>query len=142
MSVANKLKSSAIKASVIAGIGAVGSIALHDGGCSVKVLGNSMPKFLVVGGSLFVSSFAADNLVPLLTPFASVGSPAVKRFENLILTPAVVGLSVVLLDSVVAPDAIKSEGGNLFKSISIGFASSIGGAYLLEGMGVIDTVTA
>lgn len=142
MSVSHKLKSAAIKASLIAGVGAIGSLVLHDGACSVKVLGSSMPKFVVVGGSLFASSFAADNLVPLVTPFASVGSPAVKKFENLLLTPALVGLSVVLLDSIIAPDVVKSEGSNLFKAVSIGFGSTVAASYVAEGLGWIDTVTA
>ena len=142
MSVSHKLKSAAIKGALIAGIGAVGSIVLHDGGSSVKVMGGYMPKFVVVGGSLFASSIIADTVVPYVTPFASVGSPAVRQFENLLLVPALVGLSVVLLDSIVAPDAVKSEGGNLFKSVSIGFGSTIGAAYVAEGLGWIDTVTA
>ena len=135
-----KLKQSAMKGLVVAAAGAGASVLLGNGMASVKVLSMQLPKAVVLGGSLFAVSIGSDFIVPYVTPFASVGSPALRKWENLVLTPLMVGVGVVLVDALVSPEVMAVEGHNLFKQVSIGFGASILASYTAEGLGWQPTV--
>ena len=135
-----KLKQSAMKGAIVAIAGAGASVIIGNGLDSVKVLSMQMPKALVLGGSLLVTSVASDFLVPYITPFASVGSPALRKFENLVLTPLMVGVGLVLVDSVISPETVASAGNNLIKQVSVGFGASVLAGYTAEGLGWQPTV--
>ena len=135
-----KLKQSAMKGAIVAIAGAGASAVLGNGLDSVKVFSTQMPKALVLGGSLLVTSVASDFLVPYITPFASVGSPALRKFENLVLTPLMVGVGLVLVDSVISPETVASAGNNLIKQISVGFGASVLAGYTSEAMQWSPTV--
>ena len=135
-----KLKQSAMKGAIVAIAGAGASVIIGNGLDSVKVLNMQMPKALVLGGSLLATSVAADFIVPYITPFASVGSPALRKFENLVLTPLMVGVGLILVDSVISPETVASAGNNLIKQVSVGFGASVLAGYASEGLGWSPTV--
>ena len=135
-----KLKQSAMKGAIVAIAGAGASVVIGNGLESVKVFSMQLPKAVVLGGSLFGTSIAADFLVPYITPFASVGSPALRKFENLVLTPLMVGVGLVLVDSVISPETVASAGNNLIKQVSVGFGASVLAGYTSEGLGWQPTV--
>ena len=124
----------------MAAAGAGASVIIGNGLDSVKVFGTALPKALVLGGSLFGTYIAADFLVPYVTPFASVGSPTLRKFENLVLTPLMVGVGLVLVDSVISPETVASAGNNLLKQVSVGFGASVLAGYTAEGLGWQPTV--
>ena len=115
-----KLQHSAMKGLVVAAAGTVASLAIGGGMQGVKVLSAEVPKFVVIGGSLFATSVASDFIVPYITPFASVGNPQLRAFENLVLVPTMVGVGLVVVDSILSPETVTSEGGNLLKQVSVG----------------------
>ena len=135
-----KLKQSAMKGAIVAIAGAGASVVIGNGLDSVKVLSMQMPKALVLGGSLFATSVAADFIVPYVTPFAAVGSPTLRKFENLVLTPLMVGVGLVLVDSIISPQTVESAGNNLLKQVSVGFGASVLAGYASEGLGWSPTV--
>ena len=137
-----KLQHSASKGAIVAAAGTAVSLLIGGGTQGVKVFAVEVPKFAVIGGSLFATSVASVFIVPNITPFASVGNPALRKFENLVLVPTMVGLGLVIVDSVLSPETVKSEGGNLFKQVSVGFGASVLGGYLSEGLGLQPTVLA
>ena len=135
------LKGNLMKAGVVAGSGALLSVLVLGGLDSVEVLGGMwVPKFVAHAVVLGSSSMAASVVVPKLVPYVSAGSPALRRFEALILEPAAIGTIALALESVLASDAAQSGPGGTFKTILVGAAASVGGGYFSEGMGLSDSV--
>ena len=137
----SKLVGNLSKAAIVGASGAVLSVLVLGGLESVQVAGGMwLPKFAVQGVVLGASSMAASYIVPKLTPYVSVGSPQLSRFNSLILEPATLGLISLAVESIVASGATEQGSGSVFKTIMVGGAASVGAAYISEGLGLVDTV--
>ena len=138
---APSIKSALIKGSLVGVVGAVGSVLVLGGLEGAPILtGMYLPKFAIHGIVLAGSSVAATYAVPHLVPFVSAGSPQLKKFESLILEPAVLGLAYMAVESLVSPAAAVGGTGGMLKQIMVGSAASVGAAYFAEGYGLIETV--
>ena len=51
-----------------------------------------------------------------------------------------VGVGLVLVDSVISPETVASAGNNLIKQVSVGFGASVLAGYTSEGLGWQPTV--
>ena len=51
-----------------------------------------------------------------------------------------VGVGLVLVDSVISPETVASAGNNLLKQVSVGFGASVLAGYTSEGLGWAPTV--
>ena len=130
-----------MKASVVAGTGALLSVLVLGGLENVPVAGGLWaPKFAATAVVLGASSMAASYAIPLMVPYVSAGSPVLKRFELLVLEPLFIGTCALALESVVASEASEGGPGGVLKSILVGGAASVGAAYLSEGMGWSESV--
>ena len=141
-----KLQHSSQKA-IIVGISAAAiSVFASDGLKSVPLMGHDLPKFIVLGGTATIASVAGDFVIPMVTPFFSLGDASLQQFENIFLAPLLVGVGVVALDSVLSPAAISNGaavGGGadfgLFKSLSIGSGASVLAGYYSLAAGITPT---
>ena len=79
---AKKLEHSATKAAMVAIAGMVGSVLVSNGLKEIPVFHHDVPRFIVVGGSLFVVSVATDFVVPVITPWTSYGNEQLQKFEQ------------------------------------------------------------
>ena len=135
------LKGNLAKAGVVAAAGAVLSIAVLSGTSMVPVAGGvHLPKAVVHGLILGGSSLGASYIVPSIVPWISAGSPALKRFEVLVVEPLVLGTVSLIAESLLAPAAQVVGAGGTVRTILVGSAASIGAAYVSEGMGWSDSV--
>ena len=73
-------------------------------------------------------------------PYVALGSPQLTRFNSLILEPLVVGAAFLALESVVAPAAEVQGTGGTMREVAAGAAASVAAAYVLEGLGITDSV--
>ena len=147
--VAKKLEHAALKGLVVGATGAVASVLVGNGFKLIPLFHHDLPKYVVVGGSLFMTSVATDFLIPYITPWESMGNQTLQNFENIFLGPALCGVGMVLLDSIIAPEAIKdfnSPAGKpdfgMLAGISTGFGASVLAGYTAQGLGWIPTVGA
>ena len=139
MSFVQKLKNGSRKAAMTAVIGGAVSIVFLDGFKSTSVLGTPLPKFLVSGAALGVSSFGADLMVPYVTPLLSkMGMPAgMQNLENVLLVPVLAGASVLAFEMIVAPEIVAQSGGTM-SALLAGSGSSIAAYYLLDSLHIIS----
>ena len=137
MDLKQTLQNGAFKAGAVAVVSGLASVVLANGNESCRVFNTNMPRFVVSGLTMGLSSFAGDALIPVIVPWVSVGSPILKKFENSILSPLLVGVASVAIDSALAPEAISEVGGPV-KSVLIGAGSSILSYYVLDSTGLID----
>ena len=135
------LKGKLSKAGLVGLTGAVLSVVVLGGMQPIPVMGGMwVPKAFAHGVVLSVSSRAASELVPRITPYISIGSPQLTRFDNLVITPLVVGGVFLAVESIVAPAAeVQGTGGSL-REIMAGAAASVFAGYVSEGMGFSETV--
>ena len=136
------LKGKLAKAGFVGLTGAVLSVVVLGGlqPVPVQLLHAWVPKAFIHGIVLAGSSLAAGEIVPRITPYISVGSPQLKRFDNLIVTPLVLGGVFLAIESIVAPAAeVQGTGGSL-REIAAGAAASVFAGYFSEGMGISETV--
>ena len=136
----SKLQGTLAKAGLVGATGAVLSILVLDGLSPVPLVGAMLPKFAVHALVLGTSSVAASYAVPALVPFTSAGSPQLRRFQSLIVEPLVLGTISLAVESIIAPGAQVVGQGGMLRTILVGGASSIGAAYVSEGMGFSDSV--
>ena len=130
-----------MKAVVVGATGAVLSVLVLGGMQPIPIMGGMyMPKAVIHGVVLTGSSVAAGYLVPVLVPFVSAGSPQLRKFENLVLEPLVLGSVFLMVESFVAPAGLVGGTGSLFANVATGAAASIGAAYVSEGLGWVPTV--
>ena len=138
-SLKQRLATGAKKAGATALIGGGLSIVFMGGLGSVKVLGTNLPKFAVQAGALGVSSYATDLLVPTVVPWISSKAgmnPQLAKWEGIVLQPLLAGLTVMAVETILAPEAIKDVGGPL-KAVLSGAGSSVVSYYLLDSAGII-----
>ena len=129
------------RAGVVGLTGAVLSVVVLGGLQPVPVMGGVwVPKALAHGVVLSASSVAASFIVPRMTPYIALGSPQLTRFNSLILEPLVVGAAFLALESVVAPAAEVQGTGGTMREVAAGAAASVAAAYVLEGLGITDSV--
>jgi uncharacterized protein YodC (DUF2158 family) len=131
--IVKRLKDGAVKATVAAGTAGVLSCLLFGGFEPQQFAGVVMPRAVAQSASIFVSTYAADVVLPTVVPWVSIGSPALKRFEMLLLEPALVGLAGVVVDGFLAPGAIAADGG-ILKSLTVNAGSMIISNYVSSGM--------
>ena len=137
------LKAKLEKAVFVALTGGVLSVIVLGGMQPVPMMGGMWaPKALVHAGVLGVSSVAASWIVPKVTPYISVGSPQLQRFDRLVLEPAVLGLAFLAVESIVAPAAEVQGGSGTFREIAAGAVASVAASYLSEGLGITESVLA
>ena len=135
------LKARLSRAGVVGLTGAVLSVVVLGGLQPVPVMGGVwVPKALAHGVVLSASSVAASFIVPRMTPYIALGSPQLTRFNSLILEPLVVGAAFLALESVVAPAAEVQGTGGTMREVAAGAAASVAAAYVLEGLGITDSV--
>lgn len=135
------LKGKLAKAGLVGVTGGVLSIIALGGlqGAQVPVLG-WIPKAAVHTFALAGSSLAASYIVPAMTPYVSGGSPQLTRFDELIITPLVLGTVFLVAESVISPSAeVQGQGGTL-KEIAAGAVASVTASYLAQGLGMIPSV--
>ena len=136
------LKGKLSKAGFVGLTGAVLSVVVLGGlqPVPISMVGMWVPKALVHGVVLSVSSLAASEIVPRITPYISIGSPQLTRFDDLVITPLVVGGVFLAVESIVAPAAeVQGTGGSL-REIMAGAAASVFAGYVSEGMSWSETV--
>ena len=136
----SKLQGTLAKAGLVGATGAVLSVLLLNGLSPVPLAGIMLPKFAVHALVLGTSSVASSYAVPALVPFTSAGSPQLRRFESLIVEPLVLGTISLAVESIIAPGAQVVGQGGMLRTILVGGASSIGAAYVAEGMGYTESV--
>ena len=139
MPLINDLKQGAKKAALTAAIGGGLSLVFMHGMAPTRFLGMNLPKALVSAGALGASSYTADMLVPKIVPWLGnrVGQPAsLSKFEGVVLTPLLAGVTVLAFETVFSPQTIVGAGGPLAALMS-GAASSVGSYYILDSMGFI-----
>ena len=135
------LKARLSRAGVVGLTGAVLSVVVLGGLQPVPVMGGMwVPKALAHGVVLSASSVAASFIVPRMTPYIALGSPQLTRFNSLILEPLVVGAAFLALESIVAPAAEVQGTGGTMREVAAGAAASVAAAYVLEGLGITDSV--
>ena len=135
------LKARLSRAGVVGLTGAVLSVVVLGGLQPVPVMGGVwIPKALAHGVVLSASSVAASFIVPRMTPYIAMGSPQLTRFNSLILEPLVVGAGFLALESVLAPAAEVQGTGGTMREVAAGAAASVAAAYVLEGLGITDSV--
>ena len=135
------LKARLSRAGVVGLTGAVLSVVVLGGLQPVPVMGGVwVPKAFAHGVVLSASSVAASFIVPRMTPYIALGSPQLTRFNSLILEPLVVGAAFLALESIVAPAAEVQGTGGTMREVSAGAAASVAAAYVLEGLGITDSV--
>ena len=135
------LKARLSRAGVVGLTGAVLSVVVLGGLQPVPVMGGVwVPKALAHGVVLSASSVAASFIVPRMTPYIALGSPQLTRFNSLILEPLVVGAAFLALESIVAPAAEVQGTGGTMREVAAGAAASVAAAYVLEGLGITDSV--
>ena len=100
------LKGKLAKAGLVGVTGGVLSIIALGGlqGAQVPVLG-WIPKAAVHTFALAGSSLAASILVPKITPYVSIGSPQLTKFDSLVLEPLVLGTVFLAVESIISPSA-------------------------------------
>ena len=129
------------RAGVVGLTGCILSVVVLGGMQPVPVMGGVwVPKALAHGVVLSASSVAASFIVPRMTPYIALGSPQLTRFNSLILEPLVVGAAFLALESVVAPAAEVQGTGGTMREVAAGAAASVAAAYVLEGLGITDSV--
>ena len=135
------LKGRLLKAGVVGAAGAVLSVAVLSGTSMVPIAGGVyLPKFVVHGVILAGSSIGASYIVPAVVPWVSAGSAPLKRFEQIIVEPLVLGTVSLIAESLLAPSAQVVGPGGTVRTILVGSAASIGAAYVSEGMGWVESV--
>ena len=135
------LKENLTKAGLVGVTGAILSAVVLGGMQPVPMMGGVWaPKAIIHGVALAGSSVAASYIVPKITPYISIGSPQLTRFDNLIVTPLVIGGVFLAVESVVAPAAEVQGSGGTFREIAAGAAASVVASYVADGMGMIPTV--
>ena len=136
------LKGKLSKAGFVGLTGAVLSVVVLGGmqPIPVSLVGVWVPKALAHGVLLSVSSLAAGEIVPRITPYISVGSPQLKRFDNLVITPLVIGGVFLAAESVLTPAAEVQGTGGTLREVMAGAAASVFAGYVSEGMGYSETV--
>ena len=135
------LKGRLLKAGVVGAAGAVLSVAVLSGTAMVPIAGGVfLPKFVVHGVILAGSSIGASYIVPAVVPWVSAGSAPLKRFENLCIEPLVLGTVALVAESILAPSAQVVGPGGTVRTILVGSAASIGGAYFAEGLSLTESV--
>ena len=135
-----KLQGTFAKAGLVAATGAVLSVLLLDDLSPMPLVSVMLPKFAVHALVLGTSSVAASYAVPALVPFTSAGSPQLRRFQSLIVEPLVLGTISLAVESIIAPGAQVVGQGGMLRTILVGGASSIGAAYVAEGMQWTESV--
>ena len=136
MPLLDDLKQGAKKASLTAAIGGGLSIVFMGGLHPTRFLGMTLPKAVVAAGALGASSYTADLLVPRVVPWlgSRVGQPAaLSKFEGIVLTPLIAGVTVLAFETVFSPQTIAGAGGPVAALMS-GAASSVGAYYILDTM--------
>ena len=108
-------------------------------GAQVPVLG-WIPKAAVHTIALAGSSLAASYIVPAMTPYVSGGSPQLTRFDELIITPLVLGTVFLGCESLISPSAEVQGPGGTLKEIAAGAVASVTASYLAQGLGMIPSV--
>ena len=136
------LKGKLSKAGFVGLTGAVLSVVVLGGlqPVPISMVGMWVPKALVHGVVLSVSSLAAGEIVNKATPYIALGSPQLTRFNNLIVTPLVIGGVFLAVESIVAPAAEVQGTGGTLREIAAGAAASVFAGYVSEGMGFSETV--
>ena len=134
------LKGNLAKASLVGVTGAVLSCVVLGGFQAVPVAGMFLPKALVHGVALAGSSVAASYIVPRLTPYVSVNSPQLSRFDALVLEPLVLGAVFLGVESVVSPAAEVQGPGGTFRELISGATASVVASYVSQGMGWAPSV--
>ena len=135
------LKARLSRAGVVGLTGAVLSVVVLGGLQPVPVMGGVwVPKAFAHGVVLSAASLSASVLVPRMTPYIALGSPQLTRFNSLILEPLVVGAAFLALESIVAPAAEVQGTGGTMREVAAGAAASVAAAYVLEGLGITDSV--
>ena len=133
LALSDRLKGSLRKGLIVGAIAGVGSIVFLSGSDGIFVFGQTVPKFAVHTVILGSSSVASDFAIPSITPYIAGGDVMWTRFENLSLAPLLNGVIALSLESVLAPSA--TEKGDVFKTIAVGAASTIGASYFSSSMG-------
>ena len=136
MPLINDLKQGAKKAALTATIGGGLSLVFMHGMAPTRFLGMTLPKAVVAAGALGASSYTADLLVPKIVPWlgSRIGQPAaLSKFEGVVLTPLIAGITVLAFETVFSPQTIVGAGGPLAALMS-GAASSVGSYYILDSM--------
>ena len=130
------LKANLSKAGLTAVVGGVLSAVVLGGMQPVPVMGGFwVPKGMVHAVALGGSSLAASYIVPKITPYVSVGSPQLSRFDNLILEPLVLGAVFLAVESVAAPAAEIIGPMGTVRELAAGAAASVTASYVAQGMG-------
>ena len=137
---APSIKNALVRGALVGVIGAGASIVLLNGLESAPVFGQYLPKFIITGVALATSSTATTFILPYALPFASNGSPALRQFEQVVLSPLIGGCVLTALISVAAPGAEAQGAGGSLKELILGASSVVAASYISEGMKWTDTV--
>ena len=132
------LKTKLSKAGLVGLTGGVISVIVFGGLRPVPVMGVWLPASVVHAAALAGASVVADAIVPRITPYVSVGSPALTRFDTLVLEPLVLGAAFLAVESLVAPAAELQGRGGTLAEIAGGAAASITASYVATHMNWTD----
>ena len=135
----SKLQGALSKAALVGATGAVLSVIVLNGLSGVPVAGVMLPKAVVQGGILAVSSVATSYISPMVVPWVAGGSGQLKTFELLVLEPLILGTTSLLVESVIAPGAEVVGQFGTVRTIFVGGAASVTAAYVAVGMGWSST---
>lgn len=138
MGLVKTLKDGARKAALTAAVGTALSAVFLGGLQNTSLLGTAVPKCIVSGVSLGISSYASDLVIPKLVPWVSdkLSMPAgLAKFESVILQPTFCGLTVLAFETIFSPETVAEYGGAM-SAVMIGGGSSIASYYLLDRLGV------
>ena len=138
-SLVQKLKDGAKKAALSGAVGAALSIVFMNGFSTTKVFGNYVPKALVQGVALAGSSYAADLLVPVIVPWVGtkIGQPAaLSKFEGVVLSPLIAGVTVLIAETIIAPDLVAQVGGSV-PALLTGAGANMVSYYFLDTLGFV-----
>ena len=99
---------------------------------------------IVSGVALGVSGMVADELIPRIRPYGAQifgSNPTVDKFENLILYPAALSLTTLLVSSLASPAVLETEVGGsvvhtgIIQHLAVGASAAVLGSYVSLGMG-------
>lgn len=128
-----RMKAALRKGMIVGAVSGVLSVLVLDGMQGVHVFGHVVPKFVMHTAVLGTSSIVAEYTIPMITPYLAGGDVRVTRFENLALSPLLIGVISLGLESVLSPEA--EVRGGVLKTIGVGAASAITSSYFSSGMG-------
>ena len=139
-----KIVASLKKNAVVAGTGAALVILSGVGFDLIPVFGHELPKVFVSAAALGLSGMAADQLIPVIRPYGHQlfgQNPAIDKFENLILYPAALSLTTLLLSSIASPAVLENEvqgvavHTGVIQHLAVGASAAVLGSYVSQGMG-------